>query len=288
MMQYLTALVAITLTTTETISSADVPTDLFVMIHGGQIEGVWVNQKRSSFEAYHIRHKRGGQIRLDPTQVSKVIRRSEDEVLYEEIRSGYPDTIDGHWKLAQWCSEKQLPQQRKIHLRRILKIDPDHEAARRDLGYRLVGKNWLTREEEMRDLGMTLYRGRYRTAQEIQLYERTRKQELAEKDWAKKLKRWNGWLYGQNGKKIDHAIKNIRGIHDPAAAKALAKSLQQATLFPAKQLFIDTLAQLGTATALEALAQQSLLDDNEEVRLSCLDFLCICPGGFVVLEIGSI
>ena len=55
--------------------------------------------------------------------------------------------MEGQWKLAEWCHEHGLPDQRKTHLQRVIELDPDHVEARRLLGYSKIDGKWMTQEE---------------------------------------------------------------------------------------------------------------------------------------------
>jgi len=62
---------------------------------------------------------------------------------------------DANFELARWCKEKGLDCQYRLHLEAALRIDPDHEGARKESGFtRYEGeideyrrKRWLTEEE---------------------------------------------------------------------------------------------------------------------------------------------
>ena len=108
-------------------------------------------------------------------------------------------------------------------MKRVIELDPNHADARHALGYSQIDGQWTTQEESMAKQGYRKYKGRYRTAQEIEVLESKRKRELAEKDWYQKIKRWRSWL---GGKADQQAKDNITGITDAAAVKALATGLR--------------------------------------------------------------
>ena len=66
---------------------------------------------------------------------------------YYRARSEFPDNVDGQYALAQWCRQRGLAPQQRAHLSRVLELAPDHEAARRELGFVRVGPLWLSRED---------------------------------------------------------------------------------------------------------------------------------------------
>ena len=205
--------------------------DVFLLTNGGRVEGQWLNRDEPQRQNYQIRLSSGGQLTLDNAQVKKVVEARPDESEYDKVRPQYPDTADGQWKLAQWCQEHQLSAQRKTHLLRTIELDPNHAQARHALGYSQIDGQWMTQEEKMTKEGYRNYKGRWRTAQEIELIEKKRKEELAAKDWYQKLKRWRGWL---GSGRDQQARDNITGINDPLAVGALALGMRDDTQVPAR------------------------------------------------------
>lgn len=244
--------------------------EVFILTTGGRVTGRLLNRDESPREKFVIKTSAGARITLERTQVEKVLRARPVELDYEKIRPRYPDTVEGQWALAEWCYKQRLPAQRKTHLQRIIELDPEHEQARRALGYSQVGGRWVTQEQEMAKRGYKPYKGRYRTSQEIELMENRRKTELAQKEWARKLKRWRSWL-GKD--KAAEGRRNILDIDDPHAVVALSGNLKSDPSPHARTLYVEALANIGTPEAIKALAACSLEDPIEEVRLTCLDYL---------------
>ncbi|MFH1264219.1 MAG: hypothetical protein ABIK89_00720, partial [Planctomycetota bacterium] len=198
-------------------------------------------------------------------------RPRPEEIEYEKIRPRYPDTVEAQWSLAEWCRQNTLLAERKVHLERILELNPDHEQARRVLGYFRKDGQWTTRQQVMEDRGMVWYQGEYRLPQEIQLIEEKEKIEAASGQWKRKLGLWRGWI---GGNKTPLAYENIRGIADPFAVEALAAALSEDSGDDhARLAYIEALARIGTTAARQALAAQALRDPVAEVRLTCLDYL---------------
>jgi hypothetical protein len=194
---------------------------------------------------------------------------------YEQIRSNYADTAAAQWELAQWCREHKLNKQREAHLKRVIELEPNHAEARRALGYALYDGKWATRNEIMTQRGLVKHKGQWKTPQEIELLEKKRKQEAAQQEWMQKLRRWRGWL---GSDRDQQARENIAAIADPLAVKALAAGLlDEKTPPPIRMLLTDPLAKIDTYDAAAALAEASLYDPVEEIRLTCLDRLATKP-----------
>ncbi len=249
---------------------SSVSAERFILETGGPIVGEILNPNQSPRENYVIRTDSGVEITLDKSQIKKIEYLRPDEVEYEKIRSRYPDTVEGQWELAEWCREKRLSAARETHLKRILELNPDHEPARRALGYSRVGGQWMTQEEAMIKQGYQRYGHRWMLPQEIEILEKKNKNELAEKEWAKKISVWRDWLGTEKGQV---AKENILMIDEPQAIKALAMALSDDRRDQARLLFVEALAHIGTPEALDVLARRTLEDPVEEVCLTCLDHL---------------
>ncbi len=248
--------------------------DVFYLSNGGRIEGELLNPEQRPRENYVIRLADGVQVTLAADQVEKVVSLRPEESEYQRIRHQYPDTVEGQWELAEWCRQKRLLSQRDVHLQRVIELDPDHVLARRALGYSQIEGKWQTTEEVMRSRGYERYQGAWRTRQEIELLEAKREQEQTEKEWFQKINRWRGWLATD---KSHLARQNILSIKDPLALKALAAALRTERQLEVRLLFVEALAHLGVPEAIRVLAETAMEDYDEEVRLTCLDYLCKMP-----------
>lgn len=258
---------ALILATAPSIQSAQ--GEIVVLSGGGQVSGEVVESPTTENAQYVIRTSLG-EVTLAKSQVVEVVRQMPSEIEYEKIKDDYPDTMEGHWQLAEWCRENFLSKQREFHLNRILEFDPDHAKARNILGYRQVGDRWLTREDIMKNRGMVRLGNRWVLPQEKQLHEERRKQELAEKEWMRKLKRWRDWLESD---KAALAVENIRGINDPYACRGLAERISSEPDHRVRSLYLTALANIGTPRADAILVDRSLKDDEEDLRLSALEYL---------------
>ena len=248
--------------------------DVFILTGGGRVVGELMNPDQVPRETYQIKTATGGRITLSRSQVKEQLRRRPAEVEYEKIRPRYPDTVEGQWALAEWCREHTLLSERKIHLERILELDSDHDKARRALGYFPRDGEWKTHSQIMEEQGLVLYKGEYRTAQEIEILEERQIGKRERGEWKQKLSRWRNWL---GGKRSRLAYEHIQSIDDPAAVPALRDALVDRRDADRRDevriLLIEALARISTPAAKEVLAYTALYDPVPEVRLTCLDHL---------------
>jgi hypothetical protein len=244
--------------------------EVFVLADGGRVTGELLNPKESPRKQYVIQPAEGAKITLDASQVQKVLRPRPEEIEYERIAPTYPDTAAGQWDLAQWCREHKLTAQRRVHLRRVIELDPNHVAARHALGYSQVDGKWATQEETMTSHGYVRKDGKWMLPQEVKIAEDKRKLETAQQEWCQKLKRWRGWL---GTDRDQQARDEIAAVNDPMAVKGLTMGLHDDRDSRARMLFVAALAKIDVPDAARALAVASIYDSVEDVRLTCLDHL---------------
>jgi hypothetical protein len=107
--------------------------------------------------------------------------------------------------------------------------------------------------------------------QEVEVITNKEKGEKTEREWAQKIERWRDSL---GTDKDALARQSIRSIEDPNAVKALVNALKRSeSPFKTRLLLVEALSRINTSDAVKALAVQSMEDRNEEVRLTCLDYL---------------
>lgn len=119
----------------------------------------------------------------------KIVRRDEDEVvirtpygittiatddidyieeggplreMYEErLKQIKDDDADAHYKLGVWLRNVGMYEEAKREFNKVIKLDPDHQYARCELGYVRRGDRWLTEDECRVAEGYVKYKGRW-------------------------------------------------------------------------------------------------------------------------------
>ena len=251
--------------------SPPVQAEVFLLRTGGRVEGEWLNPQRTQSEDYRLRNTAGLQLTLAGSTVTRVLTTSNVQKQYEELLHKAPATVDGHWKLAEWCKDAGLTAQRKFHLEQIIKLEPDHEEARLVLGYgRFPNGGWMTPDDYMQRQGYVKYRGAWKLPQEIEIEARVRDFELADKQWRKQLKIWID-NYVEGRKRIAEAVQGIKTIRDPAAASALSTALEDDKLPKDVRLMcLEAIGNLPEGAAMSSLIKLALHDPDEGLRDRCL------------------
>lgn len=247
--------------------------DLFLLNNGGRIEGELLNADESPRTSYQIQTPFGGRLTLETDQVERVEVRSDAEKVYAERVNRVPDTADGHWKAAQWCEQAKLTGEREFHLEQVLRHDPEHEGARRALGYSRLEGRWVRPDDFMGDRGYVRVGGAWRLPQEIALSEAAGKQQQATVEWRKNIKMWSDWIVKGRGRGSEGEA-SIRAIRDPAAAPALAELLMDRKQpRPLRRLYFEVLSAVGGNVAEATFARLAIEDPDPLIRDRCLEVL---------------
>ncbi|HID23717.1 MAG TPA: HEAT repeat domain-containing protein, partial [Planctomycetaceae bacterium] len=187
-----------------------------------------------------------------------------------------PDTLQGHWELAEWCRSHGLEGPRKEHLQRVLDFDPDHARAHSSLGHVRQGDRWVTQEEldqAMRRKGYVKYKGRYVTRQELELLQRREQAEKQAQAWFPKVRLWSRWLKGRHAGRRAEAVASLQAITDPAAIRALKQFLGRDANPTVRGLLVKILGQMESPRAAEILVTMALQDKDTGVRSAAVDAL---------------
>jgi hypothetical protein len=241
----------------------------FVLANGGRIEGELLNPDQSPRTTYVVRTAAGGEVTLDKSQVRTVIARSEAERNYESILPRMPDTADGHWKMSEWCRESGLSRQRQFHVEEAIHRDPDHEDARRALGYFRLEGRWVRTEEQMEAQGYVLVGGSWRLRQVVELDKAAKDRDDAQIEWKKKLLMWKSWL---GTRRHEQALAEFRAVRDPMAGPPLVELLEAEKSRPIRELYVNVLADVPGTTPVLALAKVAL-EDDDALRERALEIL---------------
>jgi hypothetical protein len=137
--------------------------DTVILKDGRKIEGEIVEE---TAEKYVVKTKFGVQ-QIDKIDVERVEHEKSDSQIYEEKKKAANDA-ESHYQLAQWCKEKGLTKEAEDELKRTIELDPNHEKARKELGYQKVGDKWLTEDEAMEAKGFKKWESRWVSESEYQ------------------------------------------------------------------------------------------------------------------------
>jgi len=247
--------------------------DVIELASGGRLEGKVLPADDANKSNYTIDLAVGGRLVVPRSQVTKIDSVSTAEAEYQKLARSSPDTVEGNWKLAEWCREHKLLENRRRHLERILELEPNHAEARIALGFRQKDGQWMNRDDMMASRGLVLYEGRYVTPQQVELMQRQKETRVTQADWANHIEQLRRWLVGRHEDRAAAAHAEIQAIHDPQAAEAIVAALRRESDPALKRLWIEVASRLDHQAAVDALVDLSLFDPDEEVRHECLENL---------------
>jgi hypothetical protein len=246
---------------------------VFLLTNGGQVEGRLLNPDQQPRSDYQIEMAGGGRLTLRAQQVKQVLTVSDDLRWYQQWQPKVPNSVDGHWTMAEQCRMRNLNAQREHHLNQILQLDPDHKEARYGLGFSRVKDQWVKTDEWMQNQGYVRYRGAWRTPQDVALEQAIEQFDKSEKDWLRKIKNWRTWILKARGREAQ-AREAIRAIDDPAAAAGLIEIVENEKDPPElRMLCIEVLGKLRTPRATRVFVQRAMQDPDANIRDACLDEL---------------
>ncbi len=245
--------------------------EVFLLAHGGRVEGQWLNQDDKQSAVYEIEMADGGRITLAASQVTEVIAQSEMLRRYQEELPKVPHTVAGHLEMAERCRKAGLKEQRDFHLQKVLELDPEQAEARRGLGYSQVDGQWIRADEWFANQGYVRHKGDWRLAQEVELDARKDRQTVEEKEWRKRLQVWRNAVV-RNRKDAAEALTQLSAVDSPLAIAGLSEML--ADLEEPKQLrllYVDVLSKFSQTTAVNALLKRVMQDPDVEIRERSID-----------------
>ncbi len=181
--------------------------------------------------------------------------RAESKISdYRRIRDRYPMTAAGQMGLANWCQDRGLPDRERAHLAKVVDLEPDHADARRRLGFRRVGLDWIDADE-------------IREAAEKQTAD-----QAALRRWLPKVNEIRQQLHSRSQVQRQKARERLVAMATPAAGVAIEQRLWNDGL-EAADAMIAALASLADPETSLRLARQAVLSPFEPVRLAAAEQL---------------
>lgn len=253
---HLRLLVLITFILTPSILSADI----VHLKNGGKIEGI----VRVRGDRYVVTTDKNIEVEIPIKDVLSVEVTKTHRDVYREKRARIGEgDLKGLLELAKWCEEAGLESEARATYESIIRLDPDHEAARRALGFVRVGDAWLTGEEARPHLGLVKHRGRWVTPEEKANLEAEEKREK-ERRRIRKLVRRVGSRIPESS---EEARARLMAYDDedkfPVLLDALENPEKPVRIYAAKEL-----GRIGKEEAVRPLAKTAIEDRFRTVRIT--------------------
>ncbi len=236
--------------------------DVFVLKGGGRLEGVRRNTEAPREADLEVALQSGGTSALAPERVEEVVSLSDTQRRYKQMAPLVPNTVEGQMKMAEWCVSVGLRDAREAHLKRVIELEPNHEAARYALGYTKHDGRWVLTDEWMQQQGYVRYKGTWWLRQHVEIDIRASERNDRIGKWRGDINMWWGWL---GGRRHATAIENLTAVKDPLAAKPVAEKLEKEKSYEGRRLLLEMLGRIPGSTSVSALVKVAL--EEEDVRL---------------------
>jgi tetratricopeptide (TPR) repeat protein len=74
--------------------------------------------------------------------------KSIEEIYQEKLSTIKEDDAEGYYKLGLWCKQNKLFDKAQSQFEKVITLNPEHEKARKELGYIKYNDTWVTNEEK--------------------------------------------------------------------------------------------------------------------------------------------
>jgi hypothetical protein len=197
--------------------------DVVYLRSGGKVEGTVTDENAREI----VVKTAFGTQKIAKTDVLRVEKGKTTRELYEEKKAALkPGDAEGLYQLSLWCKEQNFGKEAKQHLEDAIKADPNHEAARKALGFVKEGDEWMTPkeatarkskayEEEMKAKGMVKWRNAWVTPED---------KEQLEKGL---VKYGSGWVTPEEKNRLEKGLVEFEGRWvTPEDREKLAQGLE--------------------------------------------------------------
>jgi hypothetical protein len=175
--------------------------------------------------------------------------RAKDLTEYQAKKAAVPEDAVAQKQMALWCDEHGLWEVAKAHWEAVLRIDPQNEAARRRLGFRLRDRHWVFDATAAEDAV----------------------QKKANAYWTRVLEKYHAQMRCRSKVAVPargEAVTRVEAVQDPRAAAALWK------VFGADPshhgLIVGVLDRLPSRGAAEMLAALAVYSRDEKAQAAAV------------------
>ncbi len=170
-------------------------------------------------------------------------------------------------------------------LEAVIKLDPNHRAARRALGYEKVDTRWLRGAELYRARGFVHYKQRWMTATEFADATRPQREAAEQKRGEARVLIQLARVTDVNPDVVASAKRAIATMDDRFKLAPMAQALRCEP--PALRIYAaETLGRMGNPLAVPALLKRAIHDDQESVREIAVDALRAIDSPATVVPLG--
>ncbi|MDR1383597.1 MAG: hypothetical protein LBJ67_07105 [Planctomycetaceae bacterium] len=243
------------------------------LANGVFVQAKILNESETPRKNWRIQLTEGVTLELSNDKVMRHV--AKDSKIREQYYTKVPfmtESVETHLKMAEICQSQNLNDLANRHYLRILELDANQSKAREQLGYRKVGENWITREDEMLRQGyVQTKQGGWTTRQNLLIQE-------------KQIPIGTSFEDAELTTQIQNLIERLRTndaaaenklleMNNPAVVRCLADILKDEQNLFLREKIIRTLGKMKTAYALREIAAWSLQEANNKICVLCLFYI---------------
>ena len=240
---------------------------------GGTLTGKLANPDAAPDEDYIVTLNETDTVILPHNLLRKKETLRSEAVEYRLTAPLTRDSVESHRQISEWCREKNMPIEARLHLERIIQIAPEDEQARKALGYEKRDGIWMTPKEKRESAGFVIYAGKSVTPQEAELLKIQDENKKSAAQWKKKIRSIQIGLKNDS----EEAREDLRLVNAPEALIAVTGALREEKNPRNRELFVLAMGKIGTPAALGDLAAVAIGDDDEEVRRTAIEMILRYP-----------
>ncbi len=137
--------------------SGPVVADIVYLKNGAKFEGKVVREGD-----YYVIIRGKSRIKVPADQVDRIEKaETVDDIYAKKVEELDQKDAKAWYVLAQWCRERKLRPEARECLEKVVRLDPAHKAAHRDLGHVQHEGHWMTRQEALLSKGFVLVDGQW-------------------------------------------------------------------------------------------------------------------------------
>ena len=210
----------------------------------------------------------GTEYRFERGEIKALSRRSILVERYVSAARKIENSGDSteHQNLACWARTNRLRTQANEQLRKVIEIDPDNDAARKQLGYKWVEGRWQTEDDIKAAAGLVNVNGRWMPQRAKDLLDEGKQRKLNANRWFAELRPVALAAASFDNRRRGEALNTISRIDDPAATRAVQTLFAKNPSRDIRLAAIDAFENIGGRTPVPALVAIAVLDIDDEIR----------------------
>jgi hypothetical protein len=139
------------------------------------------------------------------------------EGIYQEKLAKINDDAKGHYELGVWCKQNKLSNEAQTQFEKVIKLDPNHEKARKELGYFKYKDEWIAEEDKeeriAKEKGLVRYGDKWIAKQEMASL-REKERRSFNWDFESKIQTKHYLIYASTTEETNNIGKTVECLYD--------------------------------------------------------------------------